>query len=303
MSRREYTLYWSHLENFEACPQRYLWRSGWGSIDVGGGPGKRKPLPVKSSRHHAVMGQVIQKVIENMYNNEMWREPKILPQRMLEMVEKEFEIEVKRNFIEWRVAPSKSEMIEVCRSGVLGYLRTLKVNRLLGPYARAEVDLLGRIDPGNPVGGRADVMVKRDDTGVTILDGKNSQEKGKYTTPDQLRWYALCFYLVYGTLPDRLGFVYYRYPADDKGESGVDWVPVTRPDVEGLAQRAVTARSAMNAERFEATPSPSTCKFCDYETVCDARRLQKEANRAKRGAKAASDLDAVDGGGFVELKL
>ena len=218
-------------------------------------------------------------------------------------------------------------MKEVIRDGVMGYMRTLKHHRLLGPYAQAEEDLVGYVNKWTPIGGRADLILRRDDTGVSILDGKNSRRykdrKGNwmtYTNPDQLRWYALCFYLAYRVLPDRLGFVYYRYPYGDtyldpdgkpvlnedgteKLEDGIVWVPFTMDDLKGLGQRANDALRAMKREKFEATPTPSTCRFCDHEAVCPARVAQKQANRRKpKGIDAK--LDGIGaGGGFQDFSF
>ena len=72
----KYTLYWSSLTMFEACAQQYLWERGWGTIDLGAGPGKGKPKPLRKSRHHAVMGIVIQAVIERFYNDELYKDPR-----------------------------------------------------------------------------------------------------------------------------------------------------------------------------------------------------------------------------------
>lgn len=285
--KRKFTLYWSNLETYEKCPQLFLWQRGWGDLDVGGGPGRPKPKPEKESRHHAVMGIVIQKVIEDLYNKELWRNPQGLPERLQAMIEHEFNYEISRNYIDWQKAPSKFELLQICRDGVAGFLRTMKAERLLGPYARAEVELMGYVNADTPIGGRADLIVRRDDVGTMILDGKNSKEKGRYTSPDQLRWYALCHYLAFGTMPDKLGFVYYRYPAgtpkeDGTQETGVDWVPFTREDVEGIAARAAEARRLMEQQQFAPTPSPKGCEWCAYITVCEARQNQKAANAARR---------------------
>lgn len=294
------TLYWSTLEMYEDCPQKFLWSRGWPGIDVGGGPGRKKPLPIQSSEHHRMMGQVIQKVIEDMYNNELWKHPQGLVDRLLSMVEDEYYRSLTRAFIDWAKAPTREEMLKVCKDGVSGFMRTLKANRLLGSYAKAEVDLIGWVDDKNPIGGRPDVIVRRDDTGVTILDGKNSQSKGKYTDPDQLRWYALCYYLAYRQMPDRLGFVYYRYPHDEStGESGVDWVPFTKSDIEGLAARAVEAKKSMIKQRFHADPTPKKCGLCDYQTVCDARIDQRTENAAKR--KKNDPFANVEG--YIDLDM
>lgn len=320
-SAEKYTLYWSSLDMYEGCPQQFLWAKGWGVIDVGGGPGRGKPKAEKRSEHHAVMGTVIQAVIERFYNDELWKllAPPVLRDRMLELADENFALELARRYIDWRVSIPQEEMRQLIRDGILGYIRTLKAHKFLGPYARAEVELLGYIDKYNPIGGRADVIIRRETeptNGVTILDGKNSKryKDGKggtmtYTDPDQLRWYALLFYLCYRKMPDHLGFVYYRYPygmpiLDEEGqetgkiESGVDWVPCTKDDIKGLARRAADARKGMNKEHFDARPEPKRCKFCDFESECQARGQQRASNRrAQRSPSAA--LDNLQGAGML----
>lgn len=316
-----FTLYWSSLDRYENCPQQFLWGRGWGTLDVGGGPGKKKPLPCQKTEHHALLGIVIQAAIERMYNDELWKHPG-LRDRLLEIVDTEFKRELQRRYVDYRLAPTKDEMLKVIQDGVLGYLGTMKQHRLVGPYAKCEVELLGYLKKWLPIGGRADLIVRREDTGVTILDGKNSKrykEKGKlitHTDPDQLRWYALCFFLSYNRMPDRLGFTYYRYPygapaldvngnpvLDEAGEpvveQGVEWVPFTRDDLKGLAERAVEARRGMDREKFPANPRPPYCRFCDYETCCPERQTQKAGNRHSKKSS-----EAFDGAtGFIELGL
>ena len=297
----KFTLYWSSLDTYEACPQRFLWQKGWGDIDVGGGLGRPKPLSGQRSEHHQVLGIAIQAAIERFYNDELWKlmAPAPLRDRLLELAEEALRLECSRKYIDWRLAPTQDEMLQTVREGVLGYMRTLKAHRLLGPYAKAELDMVAYVDKVTPAGGRADVIIRREDTGVTIIDGKNGKryKDGKggyktYTDPDQLRWYALLFRLCYQQLPDRLGFVYYRYPhgaqvLDDQGqptgelEPGVVWVTFTEDDLKGLAQRAIDARASIVKEQFEPRPTPTTCKLCDYQDICQPRQDQKAANRRK----------------------
>lgn len=290
-------------------------------IDVGGGMGRPKPKPLKKSEHHAVMGTVIQAVIERFYNDELWNAmaPLMLRDRLMELADEHMKLELARRFVDWRLAGmTPEEMKQGIKDGIMGYMRTMKQHRFLGPYAKAEVDLVAYVNNWTPIGGRADVIFRRDDTGTTILDGKNSRryKDGKgglmtYTDPDQLRWYALCFYLAYNKNPDRLGFVYYRYPfgnpvLDGDGnptgetEPGVDWVPFTRDDLKGLAERAVEARKGMDREKFPATPNYKICRFCDYESVCPERQTQRDQNR-----RAPKNVDTLLDGisGIVEFTM
>jgi len=336
---KRFTLYWTSLDTYEKCPQRFLWTRGWGAIDTGGGPGRPRPKPYKDSRHHALMGIVLAAVIEDFYNNEEWKHPQGLKARLEDLAAKRFSLELANNYVDWRLAPSREEMLRICTEGAINFVRrTLKEHKFLGPYARSEVNLLGFIDKWNPIGGRADIVFRRPDTGTTILDGKNSKEHWDkkanvpmyYTDPDQLRWYALCFYYAYRQMPDRLGFVYFRYPtgytweaeaeryareakdaskataawkkkaaefyANREPAKGVSWVDFTREDLKGLAQRAKDVRRGMEKEQFGAAPSPSNCRFCDYESVCEERQAQKHANKSKRrGKKADPTLDNANG--------
>ena len=247
------------------------------------------------------MGIVIQAVIEDLYNNELYRHPEGLPKLLAEKTEKEFDYQLtkKRNYVDWNVAPPRKEMLQVCLDGVAGFLGTMKAHRLLGHVAKSEVDLFGYIDKYNPIGGRADNIVERKDTGITLFDGKNSAHRGKYVDADQLRWYALCYLLSYGKMPDRLAFLYFRFPYNEEsGESGIEFIDFSKEDLQGLAKRAIKARRGMDKEKFEPTPSPQNCKFCDFETVCEARINQKASRR--RHKPDALD-DALDEGGFLEL--
>jgi len=338
MSTRRFTLYWSSMTTYEGCPQAFLWSRGWGTIDCGGGPGRRKPKPVERSEHHAIMGIVLANFWEWLYNDEEWKHPHGLVDRLLEKARKDFSLQVINKFIDWRLSPPRDELWEAVENGIRGYIGTMKHHKLLGPYARSEVDLTCYVNKWTPIGGRADLIFRRKVDGVdqiTILDGKNSRRykapkrKGvkpgfiTYTDPDQLRWYALCFYLAYKRMPDRLGFVYFRYPygqpkldtdgdeipeVDDNGmptgkmevESGVDWVEFDRDDLKGIATRARDALRAMNREKFEAAPSPTTCRFCDYETVCSERQAQKAANRRN---KKSSDAFFDGQTGFVNFGM
>jgi len=250
------------------------------------------------------MGIVIQAVWEDFYNKELWRLPEMrgayLKSQLVKMTKGHLLDVLPRFYVDYDKM-SFEEIEETCVSGVLGYIATMRHHKFLSPtYAKSEVDLsTGQIANWLPIGGRVDFIISRQDTGITILDGKNSATKMKYTDPDQLRWYALCFSLCHHKLPDRLGFVWFRYPYDEEsGEEGVDWVDFNRRDLIDLAARAKKVRRAQEKEQFDPKPVAKNCRFCDFESVCDARIEQRAANSAKRKRKKSLpvvDDNALDG--------
>lgn len=287
-SSRTKRLYWSTIELYGACPQKYLWSRGHKDIDVGGGPGKKKPLKVLRSEHDKLMGHVLSSAIERLYNDELWMEPATTFKKLMDVVEREFTLALSDHYIDWKESPPKEALLQTCKDGIQGFIRTMKANKLVGSYARSEVDLAARSKPEDlfMMGGRPDLIIKREDTGITIIDGKNSKTPGKYTDPDQLRWYAFCYYLVHGVIPDNLFFCYFRYPygsphKDHKGDpwTGLARVEVTKEHFEDLDQRARRTILGIATKAFDPTPKPSVCRLCDYEPECEARQSTKRSRR------------------------
>jgi hypothetical protein len=105
-------------------------------------------------------------------------------------------------------------------------------------------------------------------------------------------------------MPDKLGFIYFRYPYGAKLEDGtvsqgVEWVAFHKDDIKGLALRVVDAYKKMSKEKFAPDPSPANCQFCAYESVCEARQNQKRQNArpARVDPMLSSDSD------FTEFSL
>lgn len=327
-AEREF-LYWSHLEAYEECPQKFLWKYGFGVIDLGRGPGKGKLIREKRSEHNALMGNVLSYGIERLYNDELWRHPDKIVPTLTEIVEKEFARKLLSAHIKYDESwtptsrkkfdesPPKEILLQICRDGILNYLRTMKKNRILGSYAQSEVDLSGVVGKYTKIAGRPDLIVRRDDSGLAIYDGKNSDIPSRYTNPDQLRWYALCYWVAYHSIPDRLAFVYFRYPEGSPPEkmgeppkpctikpeewTGLVEVPVVKDDLKLLAHRATETRRVMLKEAFDPTPSPKSCQYCDFQKDCSAYAAMKEANARKPKAKTALDIALEESDGFVEL--
>jgi hypothetical protein len=288
-----YALYWSHIKMMRECPQKFLWSRGDSEIDLGAGFGKPKPLPEtleRQSEHYTLMGSVLSRVVELVYNDELWREPQNLKDKVTEIAEKEFLLQEQGKYLDWRFMP-REEAIATCVTGAVNFLKIMKHNRLLGDYARSEVRMdpwLNQVEKDLKICGIADLIYRDRDGKVHILDGKNASTPGKYEDDDQLRWYALCYRLVYGVNPDGLAFFYFRYPPNTPPEKFTgDWTGMIKvdfndDDLKRLAKEGLETQKAIKNKNYEPNPMPKHCVNCPFEDICEPRQEQKKINSAKR---------------------
>lgn len=294
-------LYWSHIKMMRECPQKYLWYKGHPDHDLGSGLGNPKAIPEesKSSEHHQLMGSVLSKVVELMYNNQMYLNPKTLLADLEEVAMVEFEKLEKKHYVLWTYL-TREEAINTVLSGVKNFLEIVKVNKLLGPYSESELRMTPQINKSFKVCGIADLVFKDKEGKTHILDGKNASTPMKYEDEDQLRWYALCFRLEYGYTPEKLGFFYFRYPSSNppKGQeenwNGMVEVSVSEKDIERLGREAIETSRAIDRGVFEANPIPKNCNMCQFQNMCEPRIEQRKRNAEKRKPK---DEDKFYNGG------
>ncbi len=289
-------LYWSHFQDYEKCGQMFLWRYGWEGYDLGSGVGNPKSVPQDKSEHHALLGSVIQKVVEDITNGMLWKHPLGIEDRIRNMIFDTFGLfEEKDKFFLTKDSPSKEELSRDAFFGVKAWLKTARVHGWLKEGVVSEMKIMATLS-GVPIGAKVDFLVPDGETHM-ILDGKNTLHRMKYTDPDQLRFYHLVYSLANGKDPSKLGLVWFRFPYDaESGEQGVDWVPCSERDIEGLKDRIKKTFLSMVKGEFDAKPVPKVCSKCAFESVCEPRQAQRRKNAEKRtkGGKKIVHLNLVD---------
>lgn len=295
-------LYWSHISMVRKCPLRYLWYKGHPDHDLGAGLGKPKPLAFEErpSEHFKLMGSVLSKVVEVMYNDRLLENPKECLSKLTEVAQQEFEKLEQTHHIMWTYL-TREEAMKICLDGVRNFLEIVKEHKMISKsYAQSELSMTPQINKSLKVCGIADLVYRDLDGKLWILDGKNASTPMKYEDEDQLRWYALCFRLEYGIMPDKLGFFYFRYPKSNPPKKNPDpsseWtglveVSLTEDDIRRLGNEAIETYRLIERGVFEANPVPKNCSFCEFENVCEARQEQKRLNAAKRKPKEPKKYD------------
>lgn len=276
--------YWSHYEAFYNCPQKYLYQYGHPEIDLGYGLGK--PVPrVKTSEHHAIMGTAVAAAVEEFYEGSLWKDPGTARQKCVEIAIAKLhsELESPRTFIEWDtnktgkwwLSPPIADLERQVRESTSNFVDIVKETKLLGSFMRSEMDLKGYLGE-IPLAGRPDLVIENQNLGLAVVDGKNSGTIGRYTNPDQLRWYAIVYELVHGFRPKRLFFMYFRFPPGSKTPydnwNGLAEVDASDESIEKLKAGISQFQDSVNEKMFTATPSYGTCRFCDFNSICPATK-------------------------------
>jgi len=273
----------SSLNLYRDCPQKFY------RAKI-----KKHPPDEVSDRFYAIYGIVVQKVFEIFYNEQCWLMKGNLLPYLKEICRKEFASLLKTEYVDWNKHKlSPQQFYQECEDAILVGLGAIKQEKLLAPYAKSEIWLHHTLDSGHILNGRVDFIFKYSDKDVWILDGKgtSSQNADKW----QLYFYALLYYLNYGVIPNKLGFIYWRFGT-------VKFVKFKPEDLKPFYEEVlqIIEQIAVNVKtrKWPANP-PKGCFFCDYKPSCVDYRIYK---RDKRAAKLDGD-PLFEGGvkkGFVD---
>jgi hypothetical protein len=247
----------------------------------------KTPVPKPSNRVHMLYGDAVGKLFETFYVERLWRKDPLgqLLSRVLPTMERIVAGELQKGGIfNWKEKDLKegtrsfAEVENEVRMTIPTGLASIRQHRLLGNDAAAEVVLDVQVGE-HKLAGRADFLMRRiaPHGDQVLIDGKGSRWRGKYTNPRQLRWYAMLHWMKHGTIPDRVGFLYWR----SQPEESLDWSTVTLSDVQELKNSVLAAIGEIEAGRKglvqlrDKTSSPvfwpspgNDCKLCDYLELC-----------------------------------
>lgn len=173
-----------------------------------------------------------------------------------------------------------AELTADVKDAVQRGVRIIRRHRLLGPRADAEVKLDYTTEDGHIMGGRADFIIQRikPDSDLLIIDGKGTKHKNR-VDPKQLHWYATLNWKHTGKLPDKLAFLFWKFPPDE----AMDWITINEDEAETLYEEVNDAfREILSKEEiapkgsapkhaigvFTPKPSEKNCRFCPYTKHC-----------------------------------
>jgi hypothetical protein len=261
---------------------------------------------------NTLYGSVVGSLFEDFYEKELWRSRDPKPRKLvMDLVDKTVQRVIDEEsgkdgrYIEFGVEGSNYESREALeadvRDAVGRGLDSIRHHRLVGPQARAEIKLDSTID-GHKLGGRVDFLIRRTrpHQDKIILDGKGSKKHTlAYLDWDQLKWYAMLHRERFGKLPDKVGYLLWRFQPTDS----ILWLEFDDTTIDEFKAMVVSmvAKTAQLIEQvegqpaeeaakiFKRKPSQQNCRFCTFATTDLCPRgeaiVEKLNARKARGVK------------------
>jgi len=291
---------YSGFKTYLTCPRQY-WHQYIG----------KTKLTVQDNRVSMLYGSVVGTIFEAFYNDQLWRKPDVVTALLTlvdPMIKRIMAEEVRKggafNWSDPRTVRQYSNL-DALRADVVkaipNGLAIIKAHRFLGPFAEAEMKLDSPLE-GHTLGGRADFVIERTRPhgDLIILDGKGSEHRGKYVDGMQLRWYAMLYRMRYQRIPDKLGFVFWRWGPN----RAVDWVDFTPEGLTDLSKEVLGSiakieegKASLRGEApkgggpFSAVAKEHNCKLCSYVTVCpEGQAVTDSPLKLSPGGVAVEDV-------------
>jgi CRISPR/Cas system-associated exonuclease Cas4 (RecB family) len=266
-------------KDYTECPKKYLLKDKlW-----------QNP-PVPPNEYFTIYGKLTEKFFQ-MYCN-LWRFhlPYMLPEDIkfkLDILYKELLPTLQINWDAPFAKETKEDIFNQSCADVCAIMNSHNQNYFLNSRSETKIEIATKDDVN--ITGRIDFIHKDPmGNGVTVFDGKGTTELGKNVSDDQLHFYALLYFLHFKVLPENLGFFYYRFNTYKPVEVSMSLVNEIR------ARLSISVKQIKD-EKFVATPSHKSCKYCDYQTTCE----ECIGDRVKR--KRPSKLDTMDLTGLINL--
>lgn len=298
-------LSYSGFAKFEQCPLAYYY--DYIQKVKAEGP---------DDRLGSVFGSAVGKVFEDFYTQEIWRRDQpveVLTASVGPTVDQIIKQETSPRYdrpggvLLWKgdgpgqnsraLYVNRDELVADVRDAVERGVATIRKHRFLGRKNGAEVKL-DQMVRGHKLGGRADFIIERikPHNDLIILDGKGSKHRDRYISPKQLMWYAILFRHQFQRLPDKLGFVFWKFSP----EEAVDWVDFSEASIDELLENILDDISAIESTRgaFRSNPCNESCRFCPYATdeLCPkGKGIVAEIERKRAEAEAKKARNAVAG--------
>lgn len=267
-------LSYSEYRSYVQCPMKYYKEVN-----------KVEP-PEEPSMYFAVYGLLVEyffKIYSNFYTK---KNITLTDEQVYKILRKLWDKVLEENYVRWTdpwCRQSSEHIFMTAYEDVLKNLNTFEFWK----YAQSEISFDILLKKAQDVlTCRMDFIVRNPDGTVEILDGKGTYKMDKTVDIDQLYFYTLVYLLHYKKLPDKVGFLYYKFQT-------IRYIDFDMKSIMDFKDKLVLVKKAIKTDKvFEAKVGISKqCKWCDYKMTCVALIDKRRARAEKKSPVMPFDFD------------
>lgn len=247
INKEDFTLSPSSIKAYEDCPLKFKYQKIM-----------RVPQPASVATD---LGTVIHAVTEDMAKDKAKGE-KLTKEKGMEKLKDKWIFRSYQNQTDENNAVGRAEqMIETYVNWEEQTKNTLVGTEIPFEIKIGEITFTGRIDrlEKNP-NGKYEV--------VDFKSGSSVKSKNKAKVDPQLNIYAKAVEKMKGELPAKASLFYVE-------KNKMVEYPVSRESVDEAIEGIIEMTKEILKENFKATPSFQACKFCSYQSICDAKIIDE----------------------------
>jgi CRISPR/Cas system-associated exonuclease Cas4 (RecB family) len=272
-------LSYSQYRTYIQCPRLYHYQA------------THVPPPVKSSAYFSLYGRLIEAFFKKYTNQYTKQKTGLSNEDIRSILKNMWDHLLNTSYVCWDdpwVKESSDQIFESVYSDVL--LNIAKFDLWVRSKSEVSYEIFLK-KSRDVITCRLDFIWPKSDGTVEIIDGKGTNKMDKNVDVEQLFFYALVYMLKNRKLPDKIGFLYYRYQL-------IKYVDFDLQTILDFKDKLVIVkRSIKETKVFEPKVGLSKqCKWCDYRFTCDAYAAKKDANAEKR-----SIIKTPGTGGLLDL--
>ena len=248
------------------------------------------PSDVQDSGYHALYGRLIEIFFQRHANLYSKRNEPMPESQIREIMKRDWDYMLNATYVDWSepwVKLSGDEIFEQVMEDIDKNLKAFDFWNQCASEVNYRVDLK---KSGDALTCRMDFIRDTGDS-VEILDGKGTLKMDKNVDVEQLYFYALLYLLRHRKLPDKVGFLYYRYQL-------VKYVDINIDIISKFKDKLAIVKRAIKEDKVF-TPKPMLskhCRWCKWRYQCDAFAAKKQvyASRKKDRVGAEPSGQVID---------
>lgn len=243
-------LTYSNYKMYLECPKRYYYTTNY-----------IKP-PREPSKYFAIYGMLIESFFKLYTNFYLKNNISIDNKKIKEILEKNWNTVLLNNHVDWKDPWVKEKPEDIFNNAYNDIIENIeKIHIWKNTISETTLNILLK-KSGDLLSGRIDFIVTDNDK-IEILDGKGTYKLEKTVDIEQLYFYILLYTLHNQRMPDKAGFLYYKYKI-------ISYIEFDKKALVDFKNKLLLTMDMIKKDK-DFKPIVNVyghCKWCPYNEIC-----------------------------------